>query len=318
MSFVKKREQSIEEEQLSVATTPLPEGQVPFPSQPMPSIPRLSEEQLPFPEPYPEQSTPAEGMQTLAGPNTQALPRALVASGQTDQLERQTGTTSRQPIIIRGSTKKRAAPARSTIGRRLLIQLTVASMLIFLVVGVLASVTATNSQGLGPLGIQLPFQKSTPVKGNGTLQLAQQEATATAILKQPGYDPGPPSGYVPPGSDIANRFTYGQCTYWADERYFNRTGVRVPWMGNAYQWAAGASQYGWIVSSEPHVPSIIVLQPGVQYASPYYGHVAVVESINADGSVHTSNWNWGHPGPPETYVDFQKGSGVSFVWARGH
>jgi surface antigen len=37
--------------------------------------------------------------------------------------------------------------------------------------------------------------------------------------------------------------------------------------------------------------------PGTQGAS-IYGHVAVVESINADGTVHTSNMNWGYQAQP--------------------
>jgi surface antigen len=63
------------------------------------------------------------------------------------------------------------------------------------------------------------------------------------------------------------------------------------------------------------VPSIIVLQSGVQGAS-YFGHVAVVERINADGSVYTSDYNWYANGGWDTlsYWTFTPGPGVSFVW----
>ncbi|TMD71450.1 MAG: CHAP domain-containing protein, partial [Chloroflexi bacterium] len=107
-----------------------------------------------------------------------------------------------------------------------------------------------------------------------------------------------------------------QCTYWADLRYHQLTGFWVPWGGNAWEWAAGASASGWNVSSSPHVPSIIVLQPGVQGAGGF-GHVAVVERINSDGTVYTSNWNWyGNGGGWATWSswDFTPGPGVSFVW----
>jgi surface antigen len=98
-------------------------------------------------------------------------------------------------------------------------------------------------------------------------------------------------------------------------RYHALTGYWVPWLGNAYQWAYGASSSGWIVSSTPRVPSIIVLQSGVQGAS-YIGHVAVVERINADGSVYTSDYNWYSNGGWDilSYVTFTPGPGVSFVW----
>ncbi|GCE17819.1 CHAP domain-containing protein [Dictyobacter kobayashii] len=113
-------------------------------------------------------------------------------------------------------------------------------------------------------------------------------------------------------SSFNNPFTAGQCTYWADYEYHHLTGYAVPWTGNASAWAANASAYGWNVSSQPHVPSIIVLQPGTQYAG-WAGHVAVVEKINSDGSVATTNWNvvgWG----VFSWNNYTPGPGVSFVW----
>jgi len=64
------------------------------------------------------------------------------------------------------------------------------------------------------------------------------------------------------------------------------------------------------------VPSIIVLAPGVQ-GSGGFGHVAVVERINPDGSVYVSTWNWyaGGGGWARTsYWTFYPGPGVTFVW----
>ena len=64
------------------------------------------------------------------------------------------------------------------------------------------------------------------------------------------------------------------------------------------------------------MPSIIVLAPGVQGAGGF-GHVAVVERINSDGSVYVSTWNWyaGGGGWARTsYWTFYPGPGVTFVW----
>jgi surface antigen len=98
-------------------------------------------------------------------------------------------------------------------------------------------------------------------------------------------------------------------------RYHQLTDTWVPPFGDAYQWLAGAKAAGWVVSMKPHVPSIIVLQPGVQSASKL-GHVAVVERINHDGTVYTSNYNW--PGvigwDTLSYVTFTPGPQVFFVW----
>jgi len=137
-----------------------------------------------------------------------------------------------------------------------------------------------------------------PGKASGGGQAAQSPA-----------HPAPSNG--PTGS--GNAFPYGQCTYWADERYHRLYGVYVPWMtnSNAWQWTSRANEFHWNVSSTPTVGAILVLQSGVQGAGGY-GHVAVVEKILDSGHVMTSNMNWGG-GASVTYVEFAVGSGVSFV-----
>ncbi|ORY01072.1 hypothetical protein K493DRAFT_389982 [Basidiobolus meristosporus CBS 931.73] len=114
------------------------------------------------------------------------------------------------------------------------------------------------------------------------------------------------------------RFDNGQCTDWADARYYQLTCYHTQWWGNAKTWPESAMNTpGWVVSDEPRVPSIIAIQPGYQGCDEY-GHVAVVESINDDGSVYTSDWNYyinGYGGPyVTTYVNFWPGEGVSFIW----
>src|SRR6266571_8076756 len=251
----------------------------------------------------------------LQSPQTEALP--FVKSNT---------TALRQPIVIRGSGKKRPEtirPPKSPKGRRWVVQLAVTAVVALALFGTLMAVLPTGSEGHGGIN---PFQSVLNLvhSGNNTSSIAQQAATATAVT-QDGYDAGGGHTYAglptpPPGSTSGDNFTYGQCTYYADMRYHQLTGYWVPWGGNASQWAYGAAHSsGWIVSSTPHVPSIIVLQSYVQGAS-YYGHVAVVESINADGSVHTSNWNWyanGGGWATLSYWDFYPGSGVSFVWYPG-
>ncbi len=111
-----------------------------------------------------------------------------------------------------------------------------------------------------------------------------------------------------------NVFLAGQCTWWADQRYHQLHGVYVPWTtnANAWQWVARAYQFGWRVSSMPHVGSIIVLQPGVQGAGSL-GHVGVVEKALSNGQVIASSMNWGANPQAVSYFQFTPGSGVSFV-----
>lgn len=117
-----------------------------------------------------------------------------------------------------------------------------------------------------------------------------------------------------------NPFPKGECTYYASERYHTLTGFYVPWTGDAWQWSASATQDGWTVSSTPIVPSIICLQPGVQGADSKLGHVAVVEALNSNGSVATTDQNWGLTAAARaavSKVNFQTGNGVSFISATG-
>jgi len=113
---------------------------------------------------------------------------------------------------------------------------------------------------------------------------------------------------------VGNVFPYGQCTWWANQRYHQLYGIFVPWRtnANAFQWVARAVDFGWHVSGTPSIGSIIVLQPYVDGAYGF-GHVGVVEQILTNGRVIASSMNWGnHPGTV-TLATYVLGSGVSFI-----
>jgi surface antigen len=111
-----------------------------------------------------------------------------------------------------------------------------------------------------------------------------------------------------------NPFPYGQCTWWADQRYYQLHGVFVPWQtnANAWQWTTRAVQFGWRVSTAPQVGDIMVLQPGVQGAFGL-GHVAVVEKVLSGERVIASSMNWGDNRGSVTDALFHAGPGVAFI-----
>jgi surface antigen len=111
-----------------------------------------------------------------------------------------------------------------------------------------------------------------------------------------------------------NVFPYGQCTWWANQRFFHIHGVFVPWrtQSDAWEWTARAYQFGWHVSSSPKVGSIIDLQPWVEGAYGL-GHVALVEKVRSNGHVIASTMNWGAYPWQVTYVEFAPGPGVTFI-----
>ncbi len=134
------------------------------------------------------------------------------------------------------------------------------------------------------------------------------------IVCIPGAHSGSPSQGPAPARGTGNYFPYGQCTWWAAQRYYQLHGVYVPWTTNAdaWQWTARAYDYHWHVSSSPSVGAIVDLQPWVQGAYGY-GHVAVVERVLGNGDVIASNMNWWPYYWEVTYVQFYPGPGVTFI-----
>src|SRR5579884_392049 len=303
-----------------------PVEQLPFPEYPsLPVIPRdpFSESSAgvtgPLADPKPILFPTVTGRLPEYSPITRQLPDVDTGALTATKI---TTTTVRQPILIRGTGKKSAGITRPPKGRRWVIHTAVASLCVLIGLATLMTVLPTGAEGRSWNPFQSVFGLVQSNSGNANFIEQQQAATATTITHQDGYDPTGQSntntgGGMPVVSSGGGpyRFAYGNCTYWANMRYHELTGYWVPWLGNAYQWAYGAQGSGWVVSATPRVPSIIVLQPYVQGAGGY-GHVAVVERINSDGSVYTSNYNWYANGGWDTlsYWTFKPGPGVSFVW----
>jgi surface antigen len=93
-----------------------------------------------------------------------------------------------------------------------------------------------------------------------------------------------------------NGYDYGYCTWYVA----NRMPVPANW-GNANTWAYYAPAAGWRVSKTPVAGAIGQNMRG------YYGHVAVVEAVSADGAmIKYSDMNglagWGRVGTTQDWV----------------
>jgi surface antigen len=240
--------------------------------------------------------------------------RMPVVINRTDPL-----TTGRMPVVIPGAKKKLPrkvdkSPIK-TKHRVLLHAAVVLRLGVFIFTTLISFLPlGENGQALGIEGFFRNIGLINLVNSN-----SRNSALVADIMRNDGYDPGSQASQQYNASlgitGTEDHFPYGQCTYWASYRYHQLTGFWVPWSGNAYQWAYNAPAYGWIVSSTPRVGAIAVFQPGVQYASSLYGHVGIVESINADGSFVTSNMNvYGHSFGSVADLTNYTGYGVSFVY----
>ncbi len=303
-------------EQLSFSdnpATPHPVSQVPQPTErPVLDVAEMDTAHQPAPNfVRVDRSTPSPHSGGWLLPDTQPAPIVTPTPGTALAMP-----PLRPPVVIKGSNKIRKSP-RPPQGRRHVIGIAALVLLILMTVSMLLTVSPLGHD----VGFNLkPFNNNSHLIANGqnnNLNLMAQQATATAIIHQQtdGFDPNATGGgAIVTGSPEV--WPFGVCTYWANLRYHTLTSVWVTWLGNAYQWVDGASKAGWNVSTRPHVPSIIVLMPGVQGASGY-GHVAVVERIINSTTVYTSNMNWYTNGGGYgrvSYNDFNVGPGVYFIW----
>lgn len=113
--------------------------------------------------------------------------------------------------------------------------------------------------------------------------VAPTTRTTTNGIAYSTYSGGSASAYS--GSVSAgNRYSYGQCTWYAYERRA-QLGMPVGGMwGNAYSWAYMAQAAGYLVDGNPSIGAVMQNSGG-------YGHVAVVESVNPGVSITISEMN---------------------------
>lgn len=117
--------------------------------------------------------------------------------------------------------------------------------------------------------------------------------TGTAALDAPAAARVPLFSWVPAGG-FADRFPFGQCTWWVA---FNR---RVTWGGDARDWLSNATAQGMATSDAPSLGAIVVYRPGGPYSD--LGHVAVVVGVEPH-SYEVSEMNavgWGRVSSRET------------------
>lgn len=85
-----------------------------------------------------------------------------------------------------------------------------------------------------------------------------------------------------------NKYDYGYCTWYAYNRRAELGRPVGSFWGNASTWASYARGSGYLVNNTPAVGA--VMQDS--YSAGGYGHVAVVESVNGDGSIYISEMNY--------------------------
>lgn len=84
---------------------------------------------------------------------------------------------------------------------------------------------------------------------------------------------------------LGSAYPWSQCTWWA---YIRRTQLNLPvgsYLGNGGEWDTKAAALGYYVNTTPHVGAAVSFNPGQAGSSAIYGHVAVVERVNSNGTI---------------------------------
>ncbi|MFH1910032.1 MAG: CHAP domain-containing protein [bacterium] len=134
-----------------------------------------------------------------------------------------------------------------------------------------------------------------------------------------GEDLGGGSGYNYSCNNVDPWLFYTcQCTsyaswYWnamlGKEWYNTRPGS-----GSAYNWPNLARDQGYSVSGSPRVGAIISWPGDGVYISKEYGHVAIVEAVNGDGTIDISEYNWSPLSFSRRRIDPGKYGSYSYIW----
>ncbi len=126
---------------------------------------------------------------------------------------------------------------------------------------------------------------------NGILPDNERPGYRSSVVSKNNSGSGsvkPSTTYVP--YSAGNRYAYGNCTWYAYNRRV-QLGRPIPSnLGHAKTWDDNAAAAGYRVDRIPEVGAVFQTDAG------YYGHVAVVEKINADGTIVISEMNY-HGGP---------------------
>ncbi len=100
------------------------------------------------------------------------------------------------------------------------------------------------------------------------------------------------SNYTFQAGSVGNRYAFGNCTWYAYERRLQLGRPVGSFWGNGATWNIAAAQSGYLVNHSPAAGAVLQIPAYGDGWTGYAGHVAIVESVNADGSIYVSEMNY--------------------------
>ena len=134
--------------------------------------------------------------------------------------------------------------------------------------------------------------ESAPAPAAEEVQTEEVSAPAVEEVEQPQAATPAASAPVTSASNGANYYDWGTCAWYVFEQRSQRGLSAGNMWGNATNWASAAQASGYSVSNSPSVGAIMQA-PAYTNGAYGLGHVAIVENVNADGSVTVSEMQFG-------------------------
>jgi surface antigen len=151
-----------------------------------------------------------------------------------------------------------------------------------------ASSAAAQSAATSAANASLAAANSAAAQSAATSAANASLAAASSAAAQPQkVATSTASNNVVSADTTGNTYPYGQCTWYVKG---DLSWVGNHW-GNASAWPSSATAAGHTVNSTASVGAVAYFAPGVGGASAY-GHVAVVDSVNSDGTITISEANY--------------------------
>lgn len=162
--------------------------------------------------------------------------------------------------------------------------------------------TTRHDERAAALALRAAIKPPAVVAAGAPVSRPVARAPRTVALAAAATAPPTPVAAAGPVSAPAGNsagYSFGYCTWWVSHKRL------IPWHGMAYQWWSVARSYGFAEGSTPRVGAVMVMGAGMAGASAGAGHVAYVESVNANGSFVISEMNWYGSGGGWGKVDYR-------------
>ena len=165
--------------------------------------------------------------------------------------------------------------------------------------------TPPHDERAAGLALKAALKQARPVAASKPAVRPSTRARRVTIAATPR--PAAPAAPVFAAAGNSAGYAYGYCTWWVSHKRL------IPWHGMAYQWWSLARAYGFAEGSTPRVGAVMVMGAGMAGASASSGHVAYVESVNANGSFLISEMNWYGSGGGWGKVDYRTITSMSGI-----